>query len=153
MSSLRSTHRFNKRHKIVIAICTIAVLLLNIGPYTVFTAPEVESEHSQCIELSKDPLCTQDGEFKAYEVSDGGTTLKKIRSYSTCAEYNANPKKIDQYSEGAWVFWTIFILVEILALVCFIFCGLGIAIKKLFEWLNADYEEDEDEEEDEEEEE
>ena len=56
MSSLRCTHRFNKRHKIVIAVCTIAVLLLNIGPYTVFTAPEVEVEHSQCIELRKDPL-------------------------------------------------------------------------------------------------
>lgn len=147
MSSLRCTHKFNKRHKIVIAISTIAVLLLNIGPYTVFTAPEVEAEHSQCIELRKDPLCTQDGEFRAYELSEDRTSISKIKSYSTCAEYNANPKMIDQYGEGTWIFWTIFFIFEILALVCFIFWGFGIAIKKIFEWLNTDYPEDEEEEE------
>ncbi len=145
MSSLRCTHRFNKRHKIVIAISTIAVLLLNIGPYTVFTAPEVEAEHSQCIELRKDPLCTQDGEFRAYEVSEDGTSISKIKSYNTCDEYNANPKMIDQYSEGAWVFWTIFLLVEAVALFCFIVWGFCIAIKKIIEWVNTDYPEDEEE--------
>lgn len=145
MSSLRCTHKFNKRHKIVIAISTIAVLLLNIGPYTVFTAPEVEAEHSQCIELRKDPLCTQDGEFRAYEVSEDGTSITRIKSYSTCAEYNANPKMIDQYSEGAWVFWTIFVLVEAVALICFIVWGFCIAIKKIIEWVNTDYPEDEEE--------
>lgn len=146
MSSLRCTHRFNKRHKIVIAICTIAVLLLNIGPYTVFTAPEVEAEHSQCIELRKDPLCTQDGEFRAYEVSEDGTSITKIKSYSTCAEYNANPKMIDQYSENVLVFWGIFLLVEIVVLIVLIFCGIIEAFKKLLEWVNTDYPEDEKEE-------
>lgn len=147
MSSLRCTHRFNKRHKIVIAICTIAVLLLNIGPYMVFTAPEVEAEHSQCIELRKDPLCTQDGELRAYEVSDDGASITKIKSYSTCAEYNANPKMVDQYGEAAWVCWTIFVLAEIVALICFIVWGFCVGIKKIIEWLNTDYPEDEDEEE------
>lgn len=147
MSSLRCTHRFNKRHKIVIAICTIAVLLLNIGPYTVFTAPKVEAEHSQCIELRKDPLCTQDGEFRAYEVSKSGTMITKIKKYSTCAEYKANPKMVEQYGEGTWIVWAIFVLLELLALVCFIFWGFGIAIKKIFEWLNTDYDEDGEEEE------
>ena len=147
MSSIRCTHRFNKRHKIVIAICTIAVLLLNIGPYTVFTAPEVEVEHSQCVELRKDPLCTKDGEFRAYEVSESGTYLTKIDSYSTCAEYNANPKMIERYGEFTWAFWFIFLLVEFVALVCFIFWGFCIAIKRLREWLNTDYQEDEKEEE------
>lgn len=150
MSSLRCTHKFNKRHKIVIAICTIAVLLLNIGPYTVFTAPEVEAEHRTCVELRKDPLCTQDGEIKAYEVSDDGASIYKIKSYSTCAEYNANPKMVDQYSEAAWVCWTIFVLVEIIVLICLIVWGFCIAIKKLIEWVNTDdYPEDEDEEEEE----
>lgn len=147
MSSLRCTHKFNKRHKIVIAICTIAVLLLNIGPYMVFTAPEVEAEHSQCIELRKDPLCTQDGELRAYEVSDDGASITKIKSYSTCAEYNANPKMVDQYGEAAWVCWTIFVLAEIVALICFIVWGFCVGIKKIIEWLNTDYPEDEDEEE------
>ena len=147
MSSLRCTHKFNKRHKIVIAICTIAVLLLNIGPYMVFTAPEVEEEHSQCIELRKDPLCTQDGELRAYEVSDDGTSITKIKSYSTCAEYNANPKMVDRYGEVAWFFWIIFLFAEIVALICFIVWGFYIGIKKIVEWLNTDYTEDEDEEE------
>jgi len=147
MSSLRCTHKFNKRHKIVIAICTIAVLLLNIGPYTVFTAPEVEAEHSQCIELRKDPLCTQDVELRAYEVSDDGTSITKIKSYSTCAEYNANPKMVDRYGEVAWFFWIIFLFAEIVALICFIVWGFYIGIKKIVEWLNTDYPEDEDEEE------
>lgn len=146
MSSLRCTHKFNKRHKIVIAISTIAVLLLNIGPYTVFTAPEVEAEHSQCIELRKDPLCTQDGEFRAYEVSEDGTSITKIKSYSTCAEYNANPKTIEQYSEETWIGWGIFVLVEAVALFCFIVWGFCIAIKKIIEWVNTDYPEDEEEE-------
>lgn len=146
MSSLRCTHKFNKRHKIVIAICTIAVLLLNIGPYTVFTAPEVEAEHNQCIELRKDPLCTQEGEFRAYEVSEDGTSITKIKSYSTCAEYNANPKMIDQYSENVWVFWGIFLLVEIVVLIVLIFWGIIEAFKKLLEWVNTDYPEDEKEE-------
>ena len=146
MSSLRCTHKFNKRHKIVIAISTIAVLLLNIGPYTVFTAPEVEAEHSQCIELRKDPLCTQDGEFRAYEVSEDGASISKLKSYSTCAEYNANPKMIDQYSEEAWIGWGIFVLVEAVALFCFIVWGFCIAIKKIIEWVNTDYPEDEEEE-------
>lgn len=146
MSSLRCTHKFNKRHKIVIAICTITVLLLNIGPYTVFTAPEVEAEHSQCIELRKDPLCTQDGEFRAYEVSEDGTSITKIKSYSTCAEYNANPKMIDQYSENVLVFWGIFLLVEIVVLIVLIFWGIIEAFKKLLEWVNTDYPEDEEEE-------
>jgi hypothetical protein len=147
MSSLRCTHKFNKRHKIVIAICTIAVLLLNIGPYTVFTAPQVEAEHGQCIELRKDPLCTQDGEFRAYEVNSSGTSIEKIDSYSTCAEYNANPKMIDRYGEVAWFFWMIFLFAEIVALICFIVWGFYIGIKKIVEWLNTDYPEDEDEEE------
>lgn len=146
MSSLRCTHKFNKRHKIVIAISTIAVLLLNIGPYTVFTAPKVETEHSQCIELRKDPLCTQDGEFRAYELDEDGTSITKIKSYSTCAEYNANPKTTEQYSEEAWICWGIFVLVEAIALICFIVWGFCIAIKKLIEWVNTDYHEDEEEE-------
>lgn len=146
MSSLRCTHKFNKRHKIVIAICTIAVLLLNIGPYKVFTAPEVEAEHSQCVELRKDPLCTQDGEFKAYEVSDNGKSLTKIKAFSTCTEYNANPKMIDQYSEEACVFWGIFLLVEIVAIIWLIVGGIITACKKLIEWVNTDYPEDEEEE-------
>lgn len=146
MSSLRCTHKFNKRHKIVIAICTVAILLLNIGPYKVFTAPEVESDHSQCIELRKDPLCTQDGEFRAYEVSDNGKSLTKIKAFSTCTEYNANPKMIDQYSEGAWVFWGIFLLVEAVGLICLIVGGIVTACKKLIEWVNTDYPEDEEEE-------
>lgn len=146
MSSLRCTHKFNKRHKIVIAICTIAVLLLNIGPYKVFTAPEVEAEHSQCVELRKDPLCTQDGEFKAYEVSDNGKSLTKIKAFSTCTEYNANPKMIDRYSEEACVFWGIFLLVEIVAIICLIVGGIITACKKLIEWVNTDYPEDEEEE-------
>lgn len=145
MSSLRCTHRFNKRHKIVIAVCTIAVLLLNIGPYTVFTAPEVEVEHSQCIELRKDPLCTKDGELRAYEVSEDGTEITKIKSYSTCAEYNANPKMIDQYGEVAWFCCGIFLLAEIVALICFIVCGCSIVIKKITEWLNTEDYEDEEE--------
>lgn len=149
MSSLRCTHRFNKRHKIVIAISTIAVLLLNIGPYKVFTAPEVEAEHSQCIELRKDPLCTQDGEFRAYELDEGGTSISKIKSYSTCVEYNANPKTIERYSEEAWICCGIFVLVEAIALFCFIVWGFCIAIKKIIEWVNTDYPEDEDEEEEE----
>jgi hypothetical protein len=147
MSSIRCTHRFNKRHKIVIAICTIVVLLLDIGPYTVFTAPKVETEHSQCIELRKDPLCTQDGEFRAYEVSESGTTLYKIKKYSTCAEYNSNPKMVEQYGEGTWIVWAIFVLVEIVVLICFIIWEIIIAFKKLIEWLNTDYPEDEEEEE------
>ena len=148
MSSLRCTHRFNKRHKIVIAICTVAVLLLNIGPYTVFTAPEVEVEHSQCVEFRKDPLCTQGGEVRAYEVSDSGTKLWKIKSYSTCDEYNANPKMVDQYGEVAWVCWGIFFIVEIVALICCIIGGIVVAIKKLIEWVNTDYPDvDEDEKE------
>lgn len=146
MSSLKCTHKFNKRHKIVIAISTIAVLLLNIGPYTAFTALEVEAEHRQCIELRKDPLCTQDREFRAYELSEDGASITKIKSYSTCAEYNANPKMIDQYGEGAWVFWTIFVLVEVVALICFIVWGFCIAIKKIIEWVNTDYPEDEEKE-------
>lgn len=146
MSSLRCTHKFNKRHKIVIAISTIAVLLLNIGPYTVFTAPKVETEHSQCIELRKDPLCTQDGEFRAYELVNDGTSITKIKSYSTCDEYNANQKMIDQYSEEAWIGWGIFVLVEAVALFCFIVWGFCIAIKKIIEWVNTDYPEDEEEE-------
>ena len=147
MSSLRCTHRFNKRHKIVIAICTIAVLLLNIGPYVVFTAPEVEVEHSQCIELRKDPLCTQDGEFRAYEVSKEGTSIYKINKYSTCAEYYANPKMVEKYGDAAWFCWGIFFLAEIVALICLIVGEIIVAIKKLIEWLNTDYPEDEEEEE------
>ena len=147
MSLLRCTHIFNKRHKIVIAICTIAVLLLNIGPYTVFTAPEVEVEHSKCIELRKDPLCTQDGELRAYEVNEAGTSIYRIKSYSTCAEYNANPKMVDQYGEAAWVCWTIFVLIEIVVLFVLIVGGIITAFKKLLEWINPDYPEDEDEEE------
>ena len=143
MSSLRCTHRFNKRHKIVIAICMIPVLLLNIGPYTVFTAPKIEEEHRQCIELRKDPLCTQDGEFLAYEVSEDGISIKKIKSYSSCAEYIANPKMVDQYGEAAWVFWTIFVLVEIVALIVLIVEGFIYAFKKLLKWLNEDEEEEE----------
>lgn len=146
MSSLRCTHKFNKRHKIVIAICTIAVLLLNIGPYTVFTAPKVEAEHSQCIELRKDPLCTQDGEFRAYELDEDGTSITQIKSYSTCVEYNDNPKTIERYSEEAWICWGIFLFVEIIALICFIVWGFCIAIKKIIEWVNTDYSEDEEEE-------
>lgn len=149
MSSLRCTHKFNKRHKIVIAICTVAVLLLNIGPYKVFTAPEVEAEHSQCIELRKDPLCTQDGEFRAYELDEDGTSISKIKSYSTCAEYNANPKTTEQYSEEAWICWGIFLLVEVVALIVLIVGGIINACKKLIEWVNTDYPEDEDEEEEE----
>ena len=147
MSSLRCTHRFNKRHKIVIAICTIAVLLLNIGPYVVFTAPEVEVEHSQCIELRKDPLCTQDGEFRAYEVSKEGTSIYKINKYSTCAEYYANPKMVEKYGDAAWFCGGIFFLAEIVALICLIVGEIIVAIKKLIEWLNTDYPEDEEEEE------
>jgi hypothetical protein len=143
MSSLRCTHRFNKRHKIVIAICTIAVLLLNIGPYTVFTAPKVEAEHCQCIELRKDPLCTRDGEFRAYEVSKDGTSITKIKKYSTCAEYNANPKMIEKYGENAWFVWGIFFFVEIIALICLIVGGIIVAIKKLIEWTNTDDDEEE----------
>lgn len=146
MSSLRCTHRFNKRHKIVIAISTIAVLLLNIGPYTIFTAPKVEAEHSQCIELRKDPLCTQDGEFRAYELSESGTEITKIESYSTCAEYKANPKRIEPYGDVAWFCWGIFFLAEIVALICFIVWGFCVGIKKIHEWVNTDYDEDEEEE-------
>jgi len=143
MSSLRCTHKFNKRHKIVIAICTIAVLLLNIGPYMVFTAPEVEAEHRTCVELRKDPLCTQDGELRAYEVSEDGASITKIKSYSTCAEYNANPKMIEQYGETAWICWGIFLLVEIVALIVLIVGGIITAFKKLLEWLNTEDEEEE----------
>jgi hypothetical protein len=147
MSSLRCTHKFNKRHKIVIAICTIAVLLLNIGPYTVFTAPEVEVEHSQCVELRKDPLCTKDGEFSAYEISESGTYLTKIQNYSTCDEYMANPKMVDRYGEFTWGLWAIFFLVESVVLICFIVWGFCIVIKRLMEWVNTDYHEEEKEEE------
>ena len=150
MSSLRCTHKFNKRHKIVIAICTVAVLLLNIGPYKVFTAPEVEAEHSQCVEFRKDPLCTQGGEIRAYEVSESGRTLTKIKGYSTCEQYNANPKMVDQYGEVAWICWGIFFLVEIAALICFIIWGICIAIKKVIEWVNTDYPEDDEDEKEEE---
>lgn len=138
MSSLRCTHKFNKRHKIVIAICTVAVLLLNIGPYTVFTAPKVEVEHSQCIELRKDPLCTQGGESIAYEVDEDGTSITKIKSYSTCAEYNANPKMIEKYGDVAWFCWGIFVLIEIVVLIVLVVGGIISAFKKLLKWLNED---------------
>jgi hypothetical protein len=54
---------------------------------------------------------------------------------------------IEKYGDVAWFCWGIFFLAEIVALICFIVWGFGIAIKKIFEWLNTDYDEDEEEEE------
>ena len=145
--SIRNTHMFNKRHKIVIAICTIAILLLNIGLYKVFTAPEVETEHRQCVELRKDPLCTQDGELKAYEVSESGTYLEKVKSYSTCKEYKANPNMVEAYNCWWHGLFILVALVEAIVLFCLIVYGIIFGIKKFNEWLNTDYEDDEDDDE------
>ena len=145
--SIRSTHKFNKRHKIVIAICTIALLLLNIGPYKVFTDPAVETEHRQCVELRKDPLCTQGGEIKAYELSAKGASLQKIKSYSTCKEYHSNPNMVEAYDSWWWGVCILIALVEAVVLFCLIVYGIIFGIKKFNEWLNTDYEDDEDDDE------
>lgn len=134
MSSIRITHVYNKRHKIVIAFFVIAILLLNIAPAIVFSANEVEAPHRTCVELRKDPLCAKDGEFNAYEVSEDGTELMKLDQYATCAEYKANPKMVPKYSEIVTISCAFYLFAEGIALVVLVILGMISGVKAIIRW-------------------
>lgn len=134
MSSIRITHRYNKRHKIVIAFFVIAILLLNIAPAIVFTADEVEAPHRTCVELSKDPLCAKDGEFNAYEVSEDGIELRELDHYSTCAEYAANPNMVYKYNEIVMILCCVFLFAEGIALILLLIFGMIRGVEAIIRW-------------------
>ena len=142
--SIPITHRYNRRHKIVIAICTAVILLLNIVPIMAFTSDDVETEHKQCIELQKDPLCEKGADLLAYELSDDGKVLHKITKYNSCFDYYTNPRLTMKYPELVVFLSILYVIVEALVLIILVFVGIYEGFRKLFAWIETE-DEDEDE--------
>ena len=141
--SIPITHRYNRRHKIVIAICAAIFLLLNIVPIIVFTSEDVETDHKQCIELQKDPLCEKGADLLAYELNDDGKSLKKITKYNNCFEYYINPRLTTKYPEWVILVSILYVIVEAIVLIIVAFIGIYEGFRKLFEWIESDDDEEE----------
>ena len=67
MSYINYTCRYNKRHKIVIAIIAVIVLLLQWIPYVIIKNELAPADHKECVEISKQPTCASEKGFFAYE--------------------------------------------------------------------------------------
>lgn len=59
--------RYNRRHKIVIAVGILLAVLLQAFPYFSITREEVR-EHEKCIELVENPDCANEENLKPYAV-------------------------------------------------------------------------------------
>ena len=137
MSYINYTCRYNKRHKIVIAIIAVIVLLLQWIPYVVIKNELAPADHMECVEISKQPTCASEKGFFAYEVNKGRTEIKRISAYNSCYEYYKNDNMQSIWPEWFCVFAGLFTLAEILALFIGACYGLITGIGAIFNWLSS----------------
>lgn len=137
MSYINYTCRYNKRHKIVIAIIAVLVLLLQWIPYVVIKNELAPADHKECVEISKQPTCASEKGFFVYEVNKERTEIKRISAYNSCYEYYKNDNMQSIWPDWFYVFAGLFTLAEILALFIGACYGLIAGIGAIFNWLSS----------------
>lgn len=115
------------RQKWASVIGILVLLFAQIMPYKAFFAPKVSVNHLQCVELSKAPECKSERDVYAYEVSEDGTSLQKIDTYSSCYEYFMHPKMTHDVSDVFQLFAALVILLDAVL--------IGILLYKIIKWL------------------
>lgn len=135
MSYINYTCRYNKRHKIVIAIIAVIVLLLQWIPYVIIKNELAPADHMECVEISKQPTCASEKGFFAYEVNKERTEIKRIPVYKTCYDYYKNDNLQSIWPEWFYCLGGLFTIVEAFALFIAACYGLITGIAAIFKWL------------------
>lgn len=137
MSYINYTCRYNKRHKIVIAIIAVIVLALQWIPYTVIKNELAPGDHMECVEVSKQPTCASEKGFFAYEVNKERTEIKRISAYNSCYEYYKNDNMKSVWPEWFCILGGLFTIAEIIAFAIGGCYGLVVGLMAIFSWLSS----------------
>lgn len=137
MSYINYTCRYNKRHKIVIAIIAAIVLSLQWIPYVIIKNELTPGDHKECVEISKQPTCTSEKGFFAYEVNKNRTEIKRIQTYNSCYEYYKNDNMVSIWPDWFYLLGGLFTIAEAFALVIGVGYGLFTGIAAILNWLSS----------------
>lgn len=136
--------KYNKRHKIIIAIIALLCIVIQYLPYKVLAAND-EVEHLECVEVSRMPDCASEKQYYAYEVSSDRETISRIIKYNTCHDYYANKNYSINLPVPLVLLGALIVLVDFAAVACGIIYLIVFLLSKVYDWLT---EKDNDEEED-----
>lgn len=138
--------KYNKRHKIVIAIIALLCIAIQYLPYKAIDHT-VEADHQECVELSRMPECASEKQFYAYEVNENHTRMVKNEKYNTCYDYYSNKRYVSGLNDFLELCSALIIIADFAVIIYLIIWGLVEIICKVYNWLTEKDEEDEDEKE------
>lgn len=138
--------KYNKRHKIVIAIIALLCIAIQYLPYKAIDHT-VEADHQECVEFSRMPECASEKQFYAYEVNENHTRMVKNEKYNTCYDYYSNKRYVSGLNDFLELCSALIIIADFAVIICLIIWGLVEIISKVYSWLTEKDEEDEDEKE------
>lgn len=135
--------KYNKRHKIIIAIIALLCIAIQYLPYKVIAAND-EIDHLECVEVSRMPDCASEKQYYAYAVTPDRETIYKISKYNTCYDYYVNKNYDVDLPLPLGLLGALIILVDFAAVACGIIYLIFFLISKVYDWLKEDNDEEED---------
>lgn len=138
--------KYNKRHKIIIAIIALLCIAIQYFPYKVLAAND-EVNHLECVEVSRMPDCASEKQYYAYEVTHDRKEIYQITKYNTCHDYYTNKKYDADLPFPLVVFGVIMVLVDAAVIICGLVYLIFFLLSKVYDWLTEE-DNDEDEEDD-----
>lgn len=135
--------KYNKRHKIIIAIIALLCIAIQYLPYKVIAAND-EVDHLECVEVSRMPNCASEKQYYAYAVTPDREAIYQISKYKTCYDYYVNKNYDVDLPFALGVLGALIILADAAAIVCGLIYLIFFLISKVYDWLKEDNDEEED---------
>lgn len=129
--------KYNKRHKIIIAIIALLCIAVQYLPYKVLAAND-EVDHLECVEVSRMPNCASEKQYYAYEVTPDRETLYQITKYNTCYDYYVNKNYDVNLPLPLGLLGTLIILADAAAIACGLIYLIFFLISKVYDWLKEE---------------
>ena len=129
--------KYNKRHKIIIAIIALLCIAVQYLPYKVLAAND-EVDHLECVEVSRMPNCASEKQYYAYEVTSDRETLYQITKYNTCYDYYTNKNYDVNLPLPLGLLGTLIILADAAAIACGLIYLIFFLISKVYDWLKEE---------------
>lgn len=135
--------KYNKRHKIIIAIIVLLCIAIQYLPYKVIAAND-EVDHLECVEVSRMPDCASEKQYYAYAVTPDRETVYRISKYNTCYDYYVNKNYDVDLPLPLGALGALIILTDAAVIVCGLVYLIFFLISKVYDWLKEDDEEEDD---------
>ena len=129
--------KYNKRHKIIIAIIALLCIAIQYLPYKVLAAND-EVDHLECVEVSRMPNCASEKQYYAYAVTPDRETIYQISKYKTCYDYYVNKNYDVDLPLPLGVLGALIILVDAAAIVCGLVYLIFCLISTVYDWLKEE---------------